>query len=58
MTNGDPVGVGMAAMSLIGTEQTSKHVRSDVRVRGQSGHQMLEVSFSAYDPERTSYRCT
>ena len=41
-------------MSLIGTKQTSKHVRSDVRVRGQSGHQMLEVSFSAYDPKRTS----
>jgi hypothetical protein len=40
-------------MSAYGTKQTSKHVRSDVRVRGQSGQQTLKARFSAFDPNRT-----
>jgi hypothetical protein len=40
-------------MSPFGIKLTSKHVRSDVRYRGQSEHYSLAASFPAFDSQRT-----
>ena len=40
-------------MSVNGTKQTSRHVRSNVANGVKSGHHRLFMSISAYDPQRT-----
>jgi hypothetical protein len=41
-------------MSASGTKRTSRDVRYQVRYRVQSGLELLNESFSAFDPYRTS----
>jgi hypothetical protein len=41
-------------MSAVGPNATDRHVRSNGRFRGNSGPEMLDMSFSRFDPTATS----